>query len=137
MCGLAFDCTAPMHRLQISLDDNKRTSTITISRGVRRDLGLAIGELKKTRPGGILIISNKRVFNLYGKDVVQSLGKTGLKIFEWFMPEGEKYKSFRVLEEAVGFLGKNGFERNDLVVALGGGVVGDLAGFSAAIYLRG
>src|SRR4029079_6927085 len=38
---------------------------------------------------------------------------------------------------AVMFLGNNGFERNDLVVALGGGVVGDLAGFSAAVYLRG
>src|SRR5262245_48307962 len=126
-----------MHRLQISLDGNKRTSTITISRGVRRDLGPAISELKESRPGRLLIISNKHVSNLYGKDVIQSLRGTGLKIFEWFMPEGERYKSFRVLEQAVGFLGKNGFERNDLVVALGGGVVGDLAGFSAAIYLRG
>jgi 3-dehydroquinate synthase len=60
-----------------------------------------------------------------------------LQIFEWLMPEGEKFKSFRVLEHAVMFLGNNGFERNDLVLALGGGVVGDLAGFSAAIYLRG
>ncbi len=53
------------------------------------------------------------------------------------MPEGERYKSFRILEKAVTFLSENRFERNDLVVALGGGVVGDLAGFSAAIYLRG
>ena len=53
------------------------------------------------------------------------------------MPEGERFKSFRVLEEAVIFLAEHGFERNDLVVALGGGVVGDLAGFTAAIYLRG
>ena len=41
------------------------------------------------------------------------------------------------MEKAVTFLSENRFERNDLVVALGGGVVGDLAGFSAAIYLRG
>ena len=53
------------------------------------------------------------------------------------MPEGERYKSFSMLEKAVTFLSENRFERNDLVVALGGGVVGDLAGFSAAIYLRG
>ena len=46
------------------------------------------------------------------------------------MPEGERYKSFRMLEKAVTFLSENRFERNDLVVALGGGVVGDLAGFS-------
>jgi 3-dehydroquinate synthase len=53
------------------------------------------------------------------------------------MPEGERYKSFSMLEKAITFLSENRFERNDLVVALGGGVVGDLAGFSAAIYLRG
>ena len=50
---------------------------------------------------------------------------------------GERYKSFRILEKAVTFLSENRFERDDLVLALGGGVVGDLAGFSAAIYLRG
>jgi 3-dehydroquinate synthase len=53
------------------------------------------------------------------------------------MPEGERYKSFGVLQKIVAFLGNNGFERTDLVVALGGGVVGDVAGFGAAIYLRG
>jgi 3-dehydroquinate synthase len=53
------------------------------------------------------------------------------------MPEGERYKSFRSLEKAVTFLSENHFERDDLVLALGGGVVGDLAGFAAAIYLRG
>ncbi|HEY8410585.1 MAG TPA: 3-dehydroquinate synthase, partial [Pyrinomonadaceae bacterium] len=83
------------------------------------------------------IISNKRVFGLYGREVVRSLKRAGLKTFQWVMPEGERYKSFTVLEKAVEFLSKNGFERNDLVVALGGGVVGDLAGFAAAIYLRG
>jgi len=61
----------------------------------------------------------------------------GFKPLEWLMPEGERYKSFRVLEKAVSFLSENRFERDDLVLALGGGVVGDLAGFSAAIYLRG
>jgi 3-dehydroquinate synthase len=53
------------------------------------------------------------------------------------MPEGERYKSFDVLERAVNFLGESRLERNDVVVALGGGVVGDLAGFAAATYLRG
>jgi len=126
-----------MHRLQISLDGNKRTSTISIGRGVRRELGSAISKSKAFKPRRVLVISNKRVFQLYGKDVMQSLKRQGLQIFEWLMPEGERFKSFHVLEQAVMFLGNNGFERNDLVVALGGGVVGDLAGFTAAIYLRG
>jgi len=53
------------------------------------------------------------------------------------MGDGERHKSFRSLQRAVDFLSDAGFERNDIVVALGGGVVGDLAGFAASIYLRG
>jgi len=126
-----------MHRLQILLDGNKQTSTISIGRGLRRKVGNAIRESNFFKPRRVLVISNNRVFHLYGKDVISNLNRSGLQIFEWLMPEGERFKSFRVLEEAVIFLAKQGFERNDLVVALGGGVVGDLAGFSAAVYLRG
>ena len=123
-----------MHRLEISLKQDARSSQINIGRGIRRKLGQML-PLKS--PGRVGIISNERVFALYGREVVRSLKSEGRKIFEWLMPEGERYKSFRVLEKAVTFLSENRFERNDLVVALGGGVVGDLAGFSAAIYLRG
>jgi 3-dehydroquinate synthase len=83
------------------------------------------------------MISNDRIFQLYGSDVVRNLKREGFKVFTSLIPEGERYKSFRVLENAVKFLNDNNFERDDLVVALGGGVVGDLAGFAAAIYLRG
>jgi len=123
-----------MHRLEISLKQHARKSEINIARGIRRDLGQLI-PLKAPRRVGI--ISNERVFDLYGREVVRSLKAAGFKTFDWLMPEGERYKSFRELEKAVTFLGENRFERNDLVLALGGGVVGDLAGFSAAVYLRG
>jgi 3-dehydroquinate synthase len=53
------------------------------------------------------------------------------------MPEGERHKSLRTLEGALRFFAEKGLERMDAVVALGGGVVGDLAGFAAAVYLRG
>ena len=53
------------------------------------------------------------------------------------MPEGERHKSLRSLARALKFLTESGLERGDVVVALGGGVVGDLAGFAAATYLRG
>jgi 3-dehydroquinate synthase len=126
-----------MHLLQVSLNGNRRTSTISIGRGLRRELGSAIANSKSFNPLRVLVVSNKRVFRLYGDDILPSLKRQGWQIFEWLMPEGERFKSFRVLERAVMFLGNNSFERNDLVVALGGGVVGDLAGFSAAVYLRG
>ena len=123
-----------MHRLEISLKKEARRSEINIGRGIRRELGQLI-PLKAPRRVGI--ISNKRVFGLYGREVVRSLKAAGFKTFDRLMPEGERYKSFRELEKAVSFLSENRFERDDLVVALGGGVVGDLAGFSAAVYLRG
>ena len=123
-----------MHRLEISLKQDARRSEINIGRGIRRKLGQMLPSQGPRRVG---IISNNRVFDLYGRGVVRSLKAQGCKTFVWLMPEGERYKSFRMLEKAVTFLSENRFERNDLVVALGGGVVGDLAGFSAAIYLRG
>ncbi|HEX7772407.1 MAG TPA: iron-containing alcohol dehydrogenase, partial [Pyrinomonadaceae bacterium] len=123
-----------MHRLEISLKQEARRSEIHISSGIRRKLGQLI-PLKG--PRRVAIISNQRVFDLYGREVVRSLKAAGFKPLEWLMPEGERYKSFRILEKAVTFLSENRFERDDLVMALGGGVVGDLAGFSAAIYLRG
>ena len=126
-----------MHRFQIPLNGSKRTSYITIGPGLRKDLDQLIDVSKDLEPRRVLVISNKRVFRLYGADIVASLKRSKLKIFEWLMPEGERFKSFSVLEKAVSFLGTNSFERNDLIVALGGGVVGDLAGFAAAIYLRG
>jgi 3-dehydroquinate synthase len=126
-----------MHQLQISLSGTKRTSNITIGPGSRFGLGQLIRDAKELKPRRVLVLSNKRVFGLYGADVVAGLQKEKFQIFEWLMPEGERFKSFRSFENAVNFLGHNGFERNDLVVALGGGVVGDLAGFAAAIYLRG
>ncbi len=126
-----------MHQLQISLKSNSRTSDIKIASGIRCDLGQLISDSDEFEPGRVLIFSNKRVFDLYGKEVVASLRRNKLRVFEFLMPEGERYKSFRILEQAVSFLGNSRFERNDLVVALGGGVVGDLAGFSASVYLRG
>jgi len=123
-----------MHRLEISLKQEARRSEINISGGIRRRLGELIS-LKA--PRRVAIISNQRVFALYGREVVRSLKAAGFKPLEWLMPEGERYKSFPILEKAVTFLSENRLERDDLVMALGGGVVGDLAGFSAAIYLRG
>lgn len=126
-----------MQRLEISINQNARKSQINIGRGIRTDLGQLLSPALANSPQRVGIISNKRVFGLYGRDVVRSLKRAGCKTSSWLMPEGERYKSFAILEKAVKFLNENRFERNDLVLALGGGVVGDLAGFAAAIYLRG
>jgi 3-dehydroquinate synthase len=126
-----------MQQLKILLQQPNKASEIYIGNGIRRDLGQVIHNTPALRPRQLAVISNKRVFGLYGKQLTQQLKRDGFTVSHWLMPEGERYKSFGVLANAVEFLGENFFERNDAVVALGGGVVGDLAGFSAAIYLRG
>jgi len=126
-----------MHRLELALNQETRRSEINVGTGIRLNLSQFISTSLPRVPRRIGIISNERVFALYGRDIVRGLKREKFRVFEWLMPEGERYKSFSILEKAVKFLNDNRFERDDLVVALGGGVVGDLAGFCAAIYLRG
>lgn len=126
-----------MRRLELALKQETRRSEINVGTGIRLNLAQLISTSLPRVPRRIGIISNDRVFQLYGRDIVRNLKREGFQVVSWLMPEGERYKSFRVLENAVKFLNDNQFERDDLVVALGGGVVGDLAGFAAAIYLRG
>src|SRR6266850_4182681 len=85
----------------------------------------------------IAVISNRTIFDLFGKQANKSLRGAGFAPAAWLMKDGERYKSLRSLERALAFLSEARLERTDAIVALGGGVVGDLAGFAAATYLRG
>jgi 3-dehydroquinate synthase len=84
-----------------------------------------------------VLISNTKVFGLYGQPVSRSLKRAGLEVRTFLIGDGERYKTLRTLDSILQFLSAEKLERNDSVVALGGGVVGDLAGFAAAVYLRG
>jgi 3-dehydroquinate synthase len=90
-----------------------------------------------TQARRIALVSNRRVFDLYGARAVASLRDANFKVTHWLMGEGERFKTLRTAERALQFLSESGLERSDAVVALGGGIVGDLAGFAAALYLRG
>ncbi len=83
------------------------------------------------------IISNKKVYNLYGTVVRESLHDSDFETHVFLIGDGERYKSFRTLQQSLVALQNAKIERSDVVVALGGGVVGDLAGLAAALYLRG
>ena len=85
----------------------------------------------------VVIVSNPKVFSLYGETVSRGLKKAGFAVSQWLMKDGERYKNSRSLQQALGHFSERGLTRDDIVVALGGGVVGDLAGFAAAVYLRG
>src|SRR5262245_31659066 len=92
---------SPMQRLEISIDQSARKSEINVGRGIRTDLGQLLLPALAKSPQRVGIISNKRVFGLYGREVVRSLRRSGFKTSTWLMPEGERYKSFSILEKAV------------------------------------
>lgn len=84
-----------------------------------------------------LIVSNHRVFNLYGNIIADTLKMAGIDFDVYLVPDGEQYKSLESVEEIYTYLIKNNFDRGSQIIALGGGVIGDMAGFVAATYLRG
>lgn len=85
----------------------------------------------------LCVITDSNVGPLYADDVKNELEKTGNKVFEYTFNAGEVNKNLNTVQDVYEYLINNHFDRNDCVVALGGGVVGDLTGFCAATYLRG
>lgn len=85
----------------------------------------------------IALISDSHVFPLYGEKVMAQLTAVGFDVRPVVVPAGEKSKSLAQAEKLYEFLAEAAFTRSDAVVALGGGVVGDLTGFVASTYMRG
>ncbi|MCR4653237.1 MAG: 3-dehydroquinate synthase [Eubacterium sp.] len=100
-------------------------------------LAESIREVEGLRPNKICIVSDSNVAPLYLDDVKKALEGLGVKVFSWIFPAGEESKNLETVNGLYRFLIENHFERKDLLAALGGGVCGDLTGFSAATYLRG
>src|SRR5947208_1754717 len=126
-----------MQRVQVRLPARKQEYEIKIDADLLSELGRSARVCLGEGARRAAVISNKMVFDLYGERAVKSLRASGFKIAHWLMNEGEQHKSLRSLEKALFFLSEAGLERGDAIVALGGGVVGDIAGFAAAVYLRG
>ncbi|HEV7893509.1 MAG TPA: 3-dehydroquinate synthase [Pyrinomonadaceae bacterium] len=110
---------------------------IEIGAGLLSELGRVARARLSPKARRVGVVSNARVFGLYGERVVKSLRAEGFEVSRWLMGDGERFKSFHTAERALAFLSESKIERSDAVVALGGGVVGDLAGFAAALHLRG
>ncbi len=86
---------------------------------------------------GIALITDTTVKKLYGQSVLALLEATGKKLSLLTLPVGERAKSLNIVERGYRFLLENNIDRKGLICALGGGVVGDVAGYLAATYLRG
>ena len=87
--------------------------------------------------GKALIVSDDNVAALYIEKASAALEKSGFEVFSFVLPHGESSKSAENLLAILEFAAENAFSRTDTFFALGGGVVGDLCGFAAAVYMRG
>jgi 3-dehydroquinate synthase len=126
-----------VHRVRVTFGAQAREYEIKIGPGALGSLGREARRCLGPMSRRAVLISNPRVFDLYGASAVESLRAHRFLVSHWLIGDGERYKSLSTLAKALAFLSGTGLERNDVVVALGGGVVGDLAGFAAAVYLRG
>jgi len=123
--------------IPINLQRQAADYEIHIGHDLLKDCGEWAKGLLGKRPGRIALVSNSKIVGLYGDAVRKSLIDAGFQVSVCLIPDGEKYKNFRVLQQTLDLFGENRLSRTDAVIALGGGVAGDLAGFAASIYLRG
>ena len=113
-----------------------RPYRIRIQRGCLNEVGAVAAGL--FRPGAkAAIVSDSNVMPLYGDRVAASLEQAGFTTIRFVFPAGESAKRLSTIKQMVGCFAQNGITRTDFVVALGGGVTGDMAGFAAASFLRG
>ena len=130
--------TAPLkHSADITVDValGDRAYDIVIGRGVLQSLGARVAAL---RPGvRTAIVTDRTVAQHWLEQTESSLAEAGIPSSRVIVEEGEGSKTYAGLEKVSEALIAAKIERNDLVIALGGGVVGDLAGFAAAILRRG
>ena len=108
---------------------------IHVGKGALFTLGTSLAEAKRCQKA--VVISDENVGPAYGKLVVKRLQEAGYETYDLLVPPGEESKSLDVAHELWISLAQYGLSREDLVVAVGGGVVGDLAGFVASTFMRG
>ena len=120
-------------------------NTVTVNASKKYDIligsGLLLSLGAETKKLGnaqkICIVSESTVWPLYGATAQNSLESSGFSVVSFVFPSGEESKNGTTYLALLNFLAENKLTRSDMIVALGGGVVGDLAGFAAASYLRG
>lgn len=107
---------------------------------IENDILAGLGDLIKTHIPTVyrsFVITNPVVDELYGDVVMKSLQDAGLEPAKGIIPDGEEYKSLEIATTLYDQLVEHRMDRSSIVVSLGGGVVGDLAGFIAATFMRG
>jgi 3-dehydroquinate synthase len=122
-----------MQKIRVELGE--RSYNIMIGSGILKDIGRIFEKFSFSNKAAL--ISNPTVYDLYGKTVSESLRASGYDLTEVLLPDGEEYKSLASAEKIYEALLKAKLDRKSALIALGGGVIGDITGFAAATYMRG
>ncbi|MBQ9663250.1 MAG: 3-dehydroquinate synthase [Oscillospiraceae bacterium] len=119
----------------VSVHTPSSSYDVLIGSGILGELGARVRDLTAARR--CVLVSGENVFPLYGEEALKSLRNSGLQAEALVFPSGESTKSLARYEELLNFLTEQRMTRTDCLIALGGGVTGDLTGFAAATYQRG
>lgn len=122
-----------MQKVRVELGE--RSYNIVIDSGILGDIGRSLEKFEFSRK--IALISNPTVYRLYGDTVRNALVGSGFDPVEIIIPDGEEYKNLAQVRDIYGEMLKARLDRKSVVMALGGGVIGDIAGFAASTYMRG
>ncbi|MGP8049738.1 MAG: 3-dehydroquinate synthase [Desulfobaccales bacterium] len=124
-----------MREILLRLPGRDQSYRIILEPGLRSRLGSLLTSLNQARR--LFLISDRRVARLYGAQVAAALEEAGLEPVRLTVPSGERAKNWPVVRRLARQLLEGGAHRGSLLLALGGGVVGDLTGFLASIFMRG
>ncbi|MFW6029712.1 MAG: 3-dehydroquinate synthase [Halanaerobiales bacterium] len=122
-------------KLSVDIKTEEKKYNIYITNNIINDLPNYIS--KYYHGIKIFLVTDENVMNLYGDKVSTLLIDAGYELTTFIVPAGEKSKSYEYFQKGHDILVENDFKRDNLILALGGGVVGDLAGFIAATFMRG
>jgi 3-dehydroquinate synthase len=121
-----------MHTVNVNLAERSYDIEIGVSMSSAGDRLRDLGFGRK-----IAVVTNPNVKKLYGKPLIDSLKAADFLVMSIEVPDGEQYKNLDWVNAVYTALLTNGFDRKSALVALGGGVIGDLTGFAAATFMRG
>lgn len=122
-------------KLRVDIKERKEGYDIFIAANIVNSLPEYISKVYQGKK--IFLVSDQNVMNIYGEKIKKLLADADYKVTTYIVPAGEGSKSMEFLIKGYDLMLKEGFRRDNLLLAFGGGVVGDLAGFMAATFMRG
>ena len=126
-----------MNKNKILVPLNNNSYEVTLKQGIIDSIAEELIQIGINNSKKILIVSNKAISDIYGEQLLSNLKKYNFSVDLFNIKEGEFHKNLASLTDIYNIAFEVGLDRNSLMIALGGGIVGDITGFAAATWLRG